>query len=50
MTHSGLICEATIEATRGSGWYSPSTVMPRVETIFSGLSVSPSMIEYCGGQ
>jgi hypothetical protein len=30
-TNSGLKCEATIEATRGSGWYScVPTVMPRV--------------------
>ena len=40
-----------MEATRGSGWYScVSTVMPRVATIFSGSSVSPFMIVYCGGQ
>ena len=25
-------------------------VMPRVETIFNGSSVSPSMMTYCGGQ
>ena len=33
-------------ATRGSGWYSwVSTVMPRVDSILSGFSVSPSMIK-----
>jgi uncharacterized membrane protein YbjE (DUF340 family) len=49
--NSGCSCEATIAATRGSGWYScVSTVMPRVETIFFGSSVGPSMITYCGGQ
>jgi hypothetical protein len=38
-------------ATRGSGWYSClSTVMPRVDTIFSGSSVSPFMMVNCGGQ
>jgi hypothetical protein len=26
------------------------TVMPRVATIFSGSSVSPFMMVYCGGQ
>jgi hypothetical protein len=32
-------------------WYSwVSTVMPRVETIFMGSSVMPSMSTYCGGQ
>ena len=50
-TNSGLKCEATMEATRGSGWYSwVSTVIPRVETIFRGSRVSPFMITYCGGQ
>ncbi len=39
-----------MDATRGSGWYSPSTVWPRVETTLIGSRVSPSMIEYCGGQ
>ncbi|MCH8049767.1 VanW family protein [Patescibacteria group bacterium] len=43
--NSGLKCDATMDATRGSGWYSwVSTVMPRVETIFMGSSVSPFMM------
>ena len=49
--NSGCWCEATIAATRGSGWYSwVSTVMPRVEMIFFGSSVAPSISTYCGGQ
>jgi hypothetical protein len=49
--NSGLKCEATIEATRGSGWYScVPTTMPRVLTIFIGSSVSPFMITNWGGQ
>ena len=49
--NSGFSWEATMAATRGSGWYSwVSTVIPRVETIFLGSRVSPSMMTNWGGQ